>query len=753
MAISECVAMRVRRSVGPGSGPAVPLTFVAGSLRPGPGVAATRGTVNTRVQVRSPINWRTILPLCVVAVGVLAYANSFGTPFIFDDDHVITLNDAIRSFWPLNTSARGVADLTFRLDYAIAGHNPAHYHAVNLVIHVVAGLLLYGCILKTLGLAQFRDRYGGAAPWLAALCAGLWVAHPIQTESVTYICQRYESLMGMFFFLCLYCFIRGVGSARPRLWFDASIVACALGMGVKAVMAMAPVVLLLYDHVFVAKSIAGMFRKRKWVHICLFLTWAFYGLFELSYTIHNLEVGRNAPRVDPALSPLSYLFTQFAVVLHYVRLSLWPHPLCLDYAWPLVGRLTDSLVPALVIAICAALTAYGLWRRHPLGFAGAWFFVILVPTSSFTPISDIAFEHRMYLSLAGIVVLTVFPVDWLLRRTVARCPGSAGVLRAAAATAAVLVVAALVLLSLLRNRDYRSTETMWRDVVRKCPENYRAQLGLGIALVRERRPAEAERVLGTLLTVLTNKMRKGYGGDLVAANNPSHVYYSALIQLGEARLLQGRRKEARDAFRRAADWYPEMADAYCSLATVAVLDGADEEAEELCRQAILVHPDSKAGHALLAGVLARVGRDPEAAVHYRIGLTLAPDHVNLTADYAWLLATSPRAEMRNGHEALRHARRALALTERRSYRAFDVLAAALAETGNFDAAASAAESALSIVARKEEHLRGDGSTPPRTPSAELGNLLRDAAEIRSRLDLYRRGEPYRRAQGRNREGE
>ena len=181
------------------------------------------------------VHWIRFLPLLLIIIGVVAYRNSLDCGFIFDDANTITDNPAIHAlrpifYWP----SRFVVNLTFKLNYAIGRFNVVDYHVVNLLIHVLAGLTLFGVIRRTLLSDMFKQRYQQSAPWLALIGATIWLAHPLQTESVTYICQRYESMMGLFYLLTVYCFIRGVELGKGALWHGMALIFCALGYGQQA---------------------------------------------------------------------------------------------------------------------------------------------------------------------------------------------------------------------------------------------------------------------------------------------------------------------------------------------------------------------------------------------------------------------------------------------------------------------------------------------------------------------------------------
>ena len=126
---------------------------------------------------------------------------------------------------------RPVVNLTLAVNYAIGGLDVRGFHVGNLLIHLLAALTLYGIVRRTLLSPLLKERFGHAASALALAAALIWSVHPLQTEAVTYLTQRTESLMGLFFLLTLYGAIRAASSPHPWKWYAATVAACALGMG------------------------------------------------------------------------------------------------------------------------------------------------------------------------------------------------------------------------------------------------------------------------------------------------------------------------------------------------------------------------------------------------------------------------------------------------------------------------------------------------------------------------------------------
>jgi hypothetical protein len=180
-------------------------------------------------------SWRAPALIVIVIVGALTYANSLSAPFIFDDDAVVVENATIRSSNPFlallttpgggaPTAGRPLANFSFAVNYAIGGLDVRGYHAVNVGVHVICALLLFGIIRRTLA------RSGEQRPDAVALaCALVWMVHPLQSETVDYISARTESLMALFLLLTLYCGLRAHDAAAPALWRIGAVVGCALG--------------------------------------------------------------------------------------------------------------------------------------------------------------------------------------------------------------------------------------------------------------------------------------------------------------------------------------------------------------------------------------------------------------------------------------------------------------------------------------------------------------------------------------------
>ena len=263
--------------------------------------------------------------------------------------------------------------------------------------------MLFGIVRRTLQGPRLRERFGTQANGLAAAVAIVWAVHPMQTESVTYIIQRMESLMGLFLLLTLYCVIRGHDSLR-RYGGTRGSYLLRTGDGDKEGMAIAPIIVLLYDRIFLADSWADLSNKRSALIYRLGCN-----LADSDFARIVINMARGGGLLGfPAVSWWRYAQNQFGAIAHYFRLAFWPDTLCIDYGWQ-VSNLPKSwiAVGAMLVIWLLAATGWALANDPPLGFLGAWFFLTLAPTSSLVPILDMVAERRMYLPLAAVVTLAV----------------------------------------------------------------------------------------------------------------------------------------------------------------------------------------------------------------------------------------------------------------------------------------------------------------------------------------------------------
>lgn len=440
------------------------------------------------------------IPLLVLVV----YHRTLTYPFHFDGAARIQTNEALHTLGWANfpTTTRSLVNLTWRLNYLADGGTLVGYHVGNIAIHITASLLLFGFVFQTLQLPKTAQRYRDQAALLAGAVALLWAIHPLQTQSVTYIVQRYESLMGMFFLLSLFCFVRGFTSKYYWVWYVGSVVACTASVLCKEVAVVIPLVILWYDRAFLAETWGELLRNRWPVYLGLFASWLILAQVALipmeqhdqhgTVVVHEVDFSGDEP-VRTTVGPKEYLYSQAHAIPFYIQLTVLPMGQSLDHGWRATYSLTEAIWPGLLVVAGLALTIWCIFCAPRWSFVGACFFLILAPTSSILPIQDIVFEHRMYLPLAAVLTVIVFGIYEGLRRIAPESSSGSSHLSASQAMLVLLIVLVAVYggVSIARNEVYRSDESMWQDVLAKNPKNARAWHGMAHAHIMHGEWAQA----------------------------------------------------------------------------------------------------------------------------------------------------------------------------------------------------------------------------------------------------------------------
>jgi len=621
----------------------------------------------TPPESRSRVRWRAGI---IVLAASLAYANSLSGPFVFDDLVSIVDNQQIREWWnlagvlaprrELPTAGRPLVNFSFAVNYALGHLNPVGYHLVNLAFHVLCGLLVFGIVRRTLQFA-FRPKPEATTPRPEATNLGfaaalLWTLHPLNTEAVNYLTQRTELMMAFCYLLTLYASIRA-RSSTPRAWHSIAVASCVAGMACKESMVTAPVVVVLYDIVFVFGSPRKALGER----------WRFYAALGMSWILLVALVW-SGPRMRSAgfstgVSPWTYLLNQAVMISRYLELAVWPRALVVNYGWPVPLTLSDVWPYALFVSALLAATAFALVRWPMWGFAGAWFFATLAPTSSIIPIAtEVGAERRMYLPLIALVVLAVVSASFL-RQVVP--PARAVALGVVAALFSAAVVA--------RNREYASPVLLARTAVERHPTGVARHL-LGVSLLVA---GDRDSALDELRQALPQAPRAHYtlGVELVkeGRTNEAIEQFDAFLQkqsnlveaisarqlLGRALAQQHRWLEAIEQERQVLTMNPSEAqrlDTHALLAEAYL--GAENFQEAIAHSVEYLRgrPDDSRVLTRLGIALIASGRLEEAIAAFRRAAAAAPGDAD-----AQLNLASALHDHRDFHEALAYAQRALAL--------------------------------------------------------------------------------------------
>ena len=719
------------------------------------------------------MNRRLFVCLSIVVLGVAAYANSLEGPYLFDDEASVVNNRSIRCLWPPWQAAWGTPEspmagrplVNFSLAYnhALGGLDPRGYRAFNLAVHVLCAIVFFAIVDRTLQSARLAQRFGRRGVGIASACAILWLLHPMHTECVNYITQRTETMMALCYLLTMYCALRADDRSTRWRWSIAAVGACAAGMACKEVMVSAPVMVLLYDWTYRSTNFRQTLVCRWPLYAGLAATWAVLAALMLTGP-RSTSVGFHL-----GVSAFQYALNQCVILVDYLRLVFWPNPVILDYGYPLELTFAEVAPYAAALAILVTASFAAMVRRPAVGFPAVWFFVVIAPTSSFVPIvTEVGAERRIYLPSTGLIALIAVCACWLLTRANkvltrrgAGVGGKSGTLpRRVGATFAVVLGAVMLLATAHRNVAYQNPLGLWQTSIEAMPQNPRAHLSVGSAEAEAGRLDEALEHYRRALLIKPDfamahfdlgnlYLDRGHLDDAIRSYESAAQYdpgmAAAWNQMGIVLATQGNHEEAITKYDEALRIDPMNPEAHFNLAHAMRLTGRLDEAIKHYEITIREIPRMSGGrpvaalkrwldviksagddaqrHLIIATYVGAERKLDEAIIHYGHALRLRPDRPEPRARLAWILATSADDSLRDAPRALELAQNAAQMTGGRDPVILDVLAAAYAESGQFDRAVASVQRAIELA------------------EAAGGKDL--AAAMRPRLEHYRKNKPWR----------
>ncbi len=386
---------------------------------------------------KSPFLFHHVVAILLIAgVALVAYSNTFSVPFQFDDRSNIIENpniqikvftwervqQLIRNMY--KETIRVFSYFTFALNYYFGELNVFGYHLVNFIIHVSSGIFLYWFLILTFNLPHLRERYSAISYRVALFGSLIFIVHPIQTQSVTYIVQRMTSMGGMFYLLSMILYIKGrLSSSKIQyVYFGSMVLTYLLGVFSKENVAILPLFIALYEFYFFQNFDLSPHGKR----ILMILGAVLLGILAFGFIIWGKRY------IELTIAGYQYrtftlserVLTQFRVVLYYLSLLIYPHPsrLNLDYDFPISKTIFDPPTTILSMIIIAGLLVYSFWvaKKRPVpSFFVFWYFGNLLIESSIFPL-EMVYEHRLYLPSIGPIVLfsilVVRGIDYLKNR-------------------------------------------------------------------------------------------------------------------------------------------------------------------------------------------------------------------------------------------------------------------------------------------------------------------------------------------------
>ncbi len=556
----------------------------------------------------------------VIVVGFLIYSNSFHGPFAFDDfDHIVN-NRHIRitdlgpqSLWDAAFKSparnRPVANISLALNYYLGADDVFGYHIFNILIHIFNGILVF-FVTQILLIQDLRlktndpakDNGRPAVVFFTALAAALvFVAHPLQVQSVSYIIQRMTSMAVMFFLCAFLLYIHGrrtdIKRKRWILWIG-SLTFWILALGSKPIAATLPFMIWLYEWYFLQNM------SRQWLKRNLK-----YGLGLVLFLILLILFYFGKHPIDKLLESYAgmnftlseRILTECRVVVFYLSLLFYPHPsrLNLIHDFSISHSLFAPATTLFALLFILALLVLALFmapRRRLLSFCIFWFFIHLIIESTVIGI-DLIFEHRLYLPMVGFTLFGAYALFALFSDKT---------------TWAILLICAFIVLALgtgtfIRNRVWQDNLTLWSDVIAKNPRSHKAHFNLGSDLIRKGKLKDAIVHISQALRIKPN-------------------YAKAHSNLGVALERQGKIKQAMWHYYQALKINPGSAVAHYNIGVVLKGEGKIKEAVFHYLEALRLNPHFAEARNNLFVALDQQGKTAQALYHLTQALQGKPDH-------------------------------------------------------------------------------------------------------------------------------
>jgi Tfp pilus assembly protein PilF len=572
--------------------------------------------------------------ILILLLGFLAYSNTFGVPFQFDDEDYIETNIFVtqpgKIFSPLSTASRlpegnvrltvftrYLGHLSFALNYVLGGLEPTGYHAVNLAVHLINALLVYWLVVLTFRTPRMNgSRLGESSRLIALFSALLFVSHPVQTQAVTYLTQRFTSLCAMFYLVSLTLYIKARLSEgrKCRALYLFSFVSALTAMFTKEIAFTLPVAIALYEFMFLESGLKGRVKKllpylllMPIVPILVLVTDV-----ELDSCRSIFDVVAGATTTQHETTRWEYFLTQQRVITTYLRLLVLPINQNLDYDYPVFHELLDpQVLPPFLLLMSVFGLGLHLLRRSStsepalrlIAFGIFWFFIAASVESSVIPIVIVISEQRVYLPSAAFFPAFVAGIFYATEKI--------GVKKIFAVTAAVCIAVAVSfsVAAYSRNAVWKTELSLWTDVVSKSPGNWRGHYNLGNAL---RDAGAIDKSIEHYQTAIRLKP-----GKAMPYNN-----------LGIAYKKKGRLEAAVEQYEMAIEADPFYANAYSNLGNVYLAMGLYDKAIGYYETALSLDPDYPDANYNMGVAYHHKGEHDKAIRYYEKALELNPNYVD-----------------------------------------------------------------------------------------------------------------------------
>lgn len=651
----------------------------------------------------SPSAWWTPAVICILLAALtwFTFRPVLGHGFVNYDDDVyvyenpivargLTSEGLVAAFTGVHAGNwHPLTTLSHQVDCEFSGLNAGAHHRTNLVLHIATVILLFLVLRGMTGVT-----------WPCAVAAALFAVHPLRVESVAWIAERKDVLSGLFFMLTLWAYARYVRGPKSAARYLRLLLTFALGLMSKPMLVTVPFVLLLLDYWplrrFDPAAGIDLATARRLVLEKLPLL-----ALSLAVCVVTFLVQEQARQTTEVLTFGSRLNNAGVSSVVYLGQLFYPVNLAVFYPYPTTGTPVKGVMAVLVL-IVISVAAFSWRRKRPYLLVGwLWYLGMLVPVIGLVQVGSQAHADRYtYLPQIGLCLALV----WAVTGFTALWPNR----RATLTIGSAVILGTLAMLARQQTRHWHDSESLWTHTLACTSSNAVAESNLANALFKLGRADEAI-------------------GHFQAALEIKPDYGDAHNGLGFVLLEKGRFEEAIGHFQSALQVTPVSAAANNNLGMAYLQLGRAPEAIPHLELALKSSPNSSETHNNLGFALLQTGHVEAALAHYQRALDINPDYAGACNNLAWVLATSPRDDIRDGTRAVGLARRAMQLSAANNLIILRTMAAAYAEAGMFSEATQTLRYSLALPAAQ------------RSPAV--------AVTLRREIDLYQSGQPLRSPSG------
>jgi len=572
----------------------------------------------------------------LILIGLLIYAQTFLFGFTFDDKSFIVTNLYIKDLsripliWHFFPMTRLVGMYSFAFNYYVGGLNPQGYHIFNFIVHLGAtGLVwaLAGLIFKITQHLPAEDRLVRQLPFMIAV---LFLVHPCQTQAVTYISQRFESMATVFYLGTVYCYLRGRMSEdrtnKIRLFCLAGLLTVG-GMMTKETVITIPLMILAAEWILFPKK-----DKKLFYVIVVCATAVLYVLFTKMGQVGISGVFRSIPSEShdgEILTPVRYVLTQMRVFLTFLRLLVLPVHQNLDYDYPAsMGLLHPPLTLVGSVMIGAMMVLIVKLRRRfgLIAFGLAW--MLITFSVNLAPRANVIFEHKLYLISFGFLLAAVGALA-IPKRGHQVLMGALWCL-----------VAVLAVVSFQRNGVWGDELKLWNDTVQKSPHKARPHNNRGLVFFSRGRyvqamadynkaielnPAYADAYDDRGIAYYTQGNFIQAVADFDKTLELNSLYINAYNNRGVAYVRLNKLTLAVADYSRAIQLNPYWAEVYNNRGGAYFHQGSFAQAVADYSRAIALNPGYMEAYSNRGMAYAKQGRFGEALSDYNRAISIAPD--------------------------------------------------------------------------------------------------------------------------------